>query len=143
MNDLGKVAIVTGAGTGIGRQTSLALLREGYSVVLAGRRVEPLQATVDQAGPAGTRALGVTTAVTDPGPVRALFAKTKQAFGRLDLLFNNAGTGAPPVLLEDLTYEQWKTVVDVNLTGAFLCTQEAFRIMKTQKPRGGRTSDKG
>jgi len=143
MNDLGKVAIVTGAGTGIGRQTSLALLREGYSVVLAGRRVEPLQATVDQAGPAGTRALTVPTDVTDPASVRALFAKTKQAFGRLDLLFNNAGTGAPPVLLEDLTYEQWKTVVDVNLTGAFLCTQEAFRIMKSQKPRGGRIINNG
>jgi len=143
MNGLGKVAIVTGAGTGIGKQTSLALLREGYSVVLAGRRVEPLQATVDQAGPAGTRALAVPTDVTDPASVRALFAKTKEAFGRLDLLFNNAGTGAPPVLLEDLTCEQWKTVVDVNLTGAFLCTQEAFRIMKSQKPRGGRIINNG
>src|SRR3990170_2263929 len=143
MNDLGKVAIVTGAGTGIGKQTSLALLREGYAVVLAGRRVEPLQATVDRAGPAGTRALAVPTDVTDPASVRALFAKTKEAFGRLDLLFNNAGTGAPPVLLEDLTCEQWKTVVDVNLTGAFLCTQEAFRIMKSQKPRGGRIINNG
>src|SRR4030066_899265 len=143
MNGLGKVAIVPGAGTGIGKQTSLALLREGYSVVLAGRRGEPLQATVDQAGPAGTRALAVPTDVTDPASVRALFAKTKEAFGRLDLLFNNAGTGAPPVLLEDLTCEQWKTVVDVNLTGAFLCTQEAFRIMKSQKPRGGRIINNG
>ena len=143
MSNLEKVAIVTGAGTGIGKQTSLALLREGYSVVLAGRRVEPLQATVDQAGPAGTRALAVPTDVTDPASVRALFAKTKEAFGRLDLLFNNAGTGAPPVLLEDLTCEQWKTVVDVNLTGAFLCTQEAFRIMKSQKPRGGRIINNG
>src|SRR3990170_1514882 len=143
MNGPGKVAIVTGAGTGIGKQTSLALLREGYSVVLAGRRVEQLQATVDQAGPAGTRALAVPTDVTDPASVRALFAKTKEAFGRLDLLFNNAGTGAPPVLLEDLTCEQWKTVVDVNLTGAFLCTQEAFRIMKSQKPRGGRIINNG
>jgi NAD(P)-dependent dehydrogenase (short-subunit alcohol dehydrogenase family) len=143
VSNLEKVAIVTGAGTGIGKQTSLALLREGYSVVLAGRRVEPLQATVDQAGPAGTRALAVPTDVTDPASVRALFAKTKEAFGRLDLLFNNAGTGAPPVLLEDLTCEQWKTVVDVNLTGAFLCTQEAFRIMKSQKPRGGRIINNG
>src|SRR3972149_1223665 len=143
VSNLEKVAIVTGAGTGIGKQTSLALLREGYSVVLAGRRVEPLQATVDQAGPAGPRALAVPTDVTDPASGRALFAKTKEAFGRLDLLFNNAGTGAPPVLLEDLTCEQWKTVVDVNLTGAFLCTQEAFRIMKSQKPRGGRIINNG
>src|SRR4030067_692336 len=102
MNGLGKVAIVTGAGTGIGKQTSLALLREGYSVVLAGRRVEPLQATVDQAGAAGTRALAVPTDVTDPASVRALFAKTKEAFGRLDLLFNNAGTGSAPILPEKL-----------------------------------------
>jgi NAD(P)-dependent dehydrogenase (short-subunit alcohol dehydrogenase family) len=143
VNDHGKVAIVTGAGTGIGKQTSLALLREGYTVVLAGRRMEQLQATVDQAGPAATRALAVPTDVTDPASVRALFAKTKEGFGRLDLLFNNAGTGSPPVLLEDLTYEQWKTVVDVNLTGAFLCTQEAFRIMKSQSPRGGRIINNG
>jgi NAD(P)-dependent dehydrogenase (short-subunit alcohol dehydrogenase family) len=139
----GKVAIVTGAGTGIGRQTALALLREGYAVSLAGRRMERLQETVDQAGAAGARALAVPADVTDPASVRALFAKTKEAFGRLDLLFNNAGTGAPPVHLEDLSLEQWKTVVEVNLTGVFLCTQEAFRIMKSQRPMGGRIINNG
>jgi NAD(P)-dependent dehydrogenase (short-subunit alcohol dehydrogenase family) len=138
-----KVAIVTGAGTGIGKQTTLALLREGYAVALAGRRAEPLVATVAQAGPAGARAIAVPTDVTDPASVRALFARTREAFGRLDLLFNNAGTGAPPVLLEDLSCEQWKTVVDVNLTGVFLCTQEAFRIMKSQRPMGGRIINNG
>jgi NAD(P)-dependent dehydrogenase (short-subunit alcohol dehydrogenase family) len=140
---MGKVAIVTGAGSGIGRQVSLALLREGYAVSLAGRRVEKLQETADRAGPAGARALAVPTDVADPASVRALFAKTRVAFGRLDLLFNNAGTGSPPILLEDLSYEQWKTVVDANLTGAFLCTQEAFRIMKSQNPRGGRIINNG
>ncbi|MDH3237121.1 MAG: SDR family oxidoreductase [Deltaproteobacteria bacterium] len=143
MNDLGKVAIVTGAGTGIGRQTALALLRVGYAVALAGRREKELQATIDRAGPAGARALAVPTDVTDPASVRALFAKTTETFGRLDLLFNNAGTGSPPILLEDLSYAQWKIVVDTNLTGAFLCTQEAFRIMKSQKPRGGRIINNG
>jgi NAD(P)-dependent dehydrogenase (short-subunit alcohol dehydrogenase family) len=139
----GNVAIVTGAGTGIGRQVALALLREGYAVSLAGRRMERLQETVDQAGAAGARALAVTADVTDPASVRALFARTTEAFGRLDLLFNNAGTGAPPVLLEDLSLEQWKTVVDVNLTGVFLCTREAFRIMKNQSPMGGRIINNG
>jgi len=139
----GKVAIVTGAGTGIGRQTALALLREGYAVSLAGRRVERLQETIDQAGAAGPRALAVAADVSDPASVRALFAKTTDAFGRLDLLFNNAGTGAPPVPLEDLSHEQWKAVVDVNLTGVFLCTQEAFRIMKSQRPMGGRIINNG
>ena len=143
MKNPGKVAIVTGAGTGIGRQTALALLREGYAVSLAGRRMERLQETVDQAGAAGARALAVPADVTDPASVRALFAKTREAFGRLDLLFNNAGTGAPPVHLEDLSLEQWKTVVDVNLTGVFLCTQEAFRIMKSQRPMGGRIINNG
>jgi NAD(P)-dependent dehydrogenase (short-subunit alcohol dehydrogenase family) len=143
VNNLEKVAIVTGAGTGIGRQTALALLREGYAVALAGRRVEQLQGTVDRAGPTGVRALAIPTDVTDPASVRALFAKITETFGRLDLLFNNAGTGSPPILLEDLTYEQWKSVVDTNLTGAFLCTQEAFRIMKSQKPRGGRIINNG
>jgi NAD(P)-dependent dehydrogenase (short-subunit alcohol dehydrogenase family) len=138
-----KVAIVTGAGTGIGRQVALALLREGYAVSLAGRRMERLQETVDQAGAAGARALAVPTDVSDPASVRALFDKTREAFGRLDLLFNNAGTGAPPVLLEDLSLEQWKTVVDVNLTGVFLCTREAFRIMKSQSPMGGRIINNG
>jgi NAD(P)-dependent dehydrogenase (short-subunit alcohol dehydrogenase family) len=143
MSSLVKVAIVTGAGSGIGKQTALALLQEGYSVALAGRRVEPLEATARDAGQAGSRALVVPTDVTDPASVRALFAKTKETFGRLDVLFNNAGTGAPPVLLEDLTYEQWKSVVDTNLTGAFLCTQEAFKIMKSQQPRGGRIINNG
>lgn len=143
MSVLRKVAIVTGAGTGIGKAVALALLREGYSVVLAGRRLEPLEMTIKEAGPLGSQALVVPTDVSDPASVRALFAKTKETFGRLDLLFNNAGVGAPPILLEDLTYEQWKTVVDINLTGAFLCTQEAFKIMKSQTPRGGRIINNG
>ncbi len=143
MSEQEKVAIITGAGTGIGNRTALALLDEGYSVVLAGRRVEPLEATLAESGPAAFRALGVPTDVGDPAAVKALFAKTKEMFGRLDLLFNNAGTSAPSVPLEDLTYEQWKSVVDVNLTGAFLCTQEAFRIMKSQDPMGGRIINNG
>jgi len=143
MSVLRKVAIVTGAGTGIGKSAALALLGEGYSVVLAGRRVEPLQMTVKEAGPFGPQALVVPTDVSEPASVRALFTKTKEIFGRLDLLFNNAGTGAPPVPLEDLTYEQWKSVVDVNLTGAFLCTQEAFKLMMNQTPRGGRIINNG
>jgi len=138
-----KVAIVTGAGTGIGRQAALALLREGYAVSLAGRRMEKLQETVDQAGADRARALAVPTDVSDPASVRALFERTRGAFGRLDLLFNNAGMGAPPVLLEDLSHEQWKAVVEVNLTGVFLCTQEAFRIMKSQRPMGGRIINNG
>ena len=143
MKSPGKVAIVTGAGTGIGRETALALLREGYAVSLAGRRMERLQETVAQAGADGARALAVPADVSDPASVRALFARTTETFGRLDLLFNNAGTGAPPVLLEDLSHEQWKAVVEVNLTGAFLCTQEAFRIMKRQRPMGGRIINNG
>src|SRR4030043_1880372 len=138
-----KVAIVTGAGTGIGKCAALALLREGYYVALAGRRTEPLEMTVKEAGPFGSQALVVPTDVSDPASVRALFTKIKEMFGRLDLLFNNAGTGAPPILLEDLTYEQWKSVIDVNLTGAFLCTQEAFKLMKSQIPRGGRIINNG
>jgi NAD(P)-dependent dehydrogenase (short-subunit alcohol dehydrogenase family) len=137
------VAIVTGAGTGIGRETALALLREGYAVSLAGRRMERLQETVALAGADGARALAVPADVSDPASVRALFARTTETFGRLDLLFNNAGTGAPPVLLEELSHEQWKAVVEVNLTGAFLCTQEAFRIMKRQRPMGGRIINNG
>jgi NAD(P)-dependent dehydrogenase (short-subunit alcohol dehydrogenase family) len=143
MNSAGKVAIVTGAGTGIGKQAALALLNEGYSVALAGRRKELLEATVLESKTSGPRALIVSTDVSDPASVKALFAKTKEAFGRLDLLFNNAGIGAPGIPLEDLTYEQWKAVVDINLTGAFLCTQEAFRIMKSQEPRGGRIINNG
>ena len=138
-----RVAVVTGAGTGIGKHSALALLEEGYAVVLAGRRKEPLEETAAEAKSAASRALVVPTDVGDPAAVRALFARTMEAFARLDLLFNNAGIGAPPAPLEDLTYEQWKAVVDVNLTGAFLCTQEAFRIMKTQQPRGGRIINNG
>jgi NAD(P)-dependent dehydrogenase (short-subunit alcohol dehydrogenase family) len=139
----GKIALVTGAGSGIGRATALALLNEGYSVVLVGRRAEALEQTVAQAGVAGVRALAVPADVSDQVSVRALFEKTKETFGRLDLLFNNAGTGTPPVPLEDLTIEQWRRVVDVNLTGAFLCTQAAFRLMKDQKPMGGRIINNG
>jgi NAD(P)-dependent dehydrogenase (short-subunit alcohol dehydrogenase family) len=141
MNGANKVALVTGAGTGVGKAASLALARKGYAVVLAGRRREPLEATAAEIGEG--RALAVATDVGDPASVRALFAKAKEAFGRLDVLFNNAGTGAPGIPLEDLTYEQWKTVVDANLTGAFLCTQEAFKIMKAQEPRGGRIINNG
>ena len=138
-----KVAIVTGAGSNIGQRTVLALLGEGYSVTLAGRRAEALEDTAAQAGEARSRTLLVPTDVTDPASIKALFAKTKETFGRLDLLFNNAGVGAPSVPLEDLTYEQWTTVVDTNLTGSFLCTQEAFKIMKDQDPRGGRIINNG
>jgi NAD(P)-dependent dehydrogenase (short-subunit alcohol dehydrogenase family) len=137
-----KVAIVTGAGSGIGRATALALLREGYAVALAGRRTVALHETNAQATGQG-EALVVPTDVSNPSAVRALFAKVKEKFGRLDLLFNNAGAGAPPVPLEDLTFEQWRQVVDVNLTGAFLCLQEAFRLMKSQSPRGGRIINNG
>jgi NAD(P)-dependent dehydrogenase (short-subunit alcohol dehydrogenase family) len=138
-----KVAIVTGAGTGIGKSAALALLQEGYAVTLAGRRPEPLEMTAKAAGAASARALVVPTNVGDPASVRALFARTREAFGRLDVLFNNAGGGAPPIPLEDLTYEQWQAVLDANLTGAFLCTQEAFKIMKSQTPMGGRIINNG
>jgi NAD(P)-dependent dehydrogenase (short-subunit alcohol dehydrogenase family) len=138
-----KVALVTGAGSGIGRAAALALLQAQYQVVLAGRRPDALQETIAQAGPAGANALAVPTDAGNPQSVKALFAATQKAFGRLDLLFNNAGTGSPPVPLEELSYEQWKAVVDVNLTGAFLCTQEAFRMMKNQTPRGGRIINNG
>jgi NAD(P)-dependent dehydrogenase (short-subunit alcohol dehydrogenase family) len=140
MTSTGKVAVVTGAGSGIGRATALALLREGYAVALAGRRREALDQT---AAAAPGRALVVPTDVADPAAVRALFDATVSAFGRVDLLFNNAGTGAPPVPLEDLTVEQWRGVVDACLTGAFLCTREAFRVMKAQTPRGGRIINNG
>jgi NAD(P)-dependent dehydrogenase (short-subunit alcohol dehydrogenase family) len=143
MTSASKVALVTGAGTGIGKHSTLALLRAGYSVVLAGRRPEPLQETIAEAGADGERALAVPTDVGNPEAVRALFAKTMERFGRLDVLFNNAGMGAPGIPLEDLTFEQWQAVVAVNLTGAFLCTQEAFKIMKNQTPRGGRIINNG
>jgi NAD(P)-dependent dehydrogenase (short-subunit alcohol dehydrogenase family) len=138
-----KVAIVTGAGSGIGRASALALLREGYAVALAGRRPEALDAVATDAGPDASRVITVPTDVGDPAAVAALFAKTKAAFGRLDLLFNNAGSGAPAVPLEDLRYEKWLSVVNVNLNGAFLCTQEAFRLMKAQDPMGGRIINNG
>ena len=138
-----KIAIVTGAGSGIGRATALALLAAGYRVVLAGRRAEALQATVVAAGDLGACALAVPTDVTDPVAVRALFDTTAAQFGRLDLLFNNAGTGAPAVPMDELSFAQWKAVVDINLTGVFLCTQQAFRLMKAQSPRGGRIINNG
>ena len=143
MTDSTKVAVVTGAGSGIGKACSLALLDAGYSLVLAGRRREALDSTVAEAGDAADRLLVVPTDVGDASQVERLFAETKAAFGRLDLLFNNAGTGAPAVLLEELTAEQWQTVVDVNLTGSFLCTREAFKIMKDQEPQGGRIINNG
>jgi NAD(P)-dependent dehydrogenase (short-subunit alcohol dehydrogenase family) len=137
-----KIALVTGAGTGLGRGVALALAGEGYNVVLAGRRIELLQQVAAE-GPANVELLPVAADVSDPASVDALFAKVKQHFGRLDLLFNNAGVNAPGIPLEDLTYEQWKTVVDINLTGVFLCTQGAFRMMKDQDPRGGRIINNG
>ena len=143
MGSLTKVGVVTGGGTGIGRAVALALAGEGYSVVVAGRRREPLDATAAEGSKLGARVHGVPTDVGDPQSVKALFAKTTEMFGRLDLLFNNAGSGAPPVPLEDLTYEQWSSVVDANLTGAFLCTQEAIKVMKSQQPRGGRIVNNG
>ena len=136
-----NVAIVTGAGSGIGRAVSLALLKTGWNVALAGRRTEPLEATAAMA--AAGEALCVPTDVADPDSVDALFAATVARFGRLDLLFNNAGTGAPPGPLEDHSIEHWRRVVDVNLTGAFLCTRAAFRQMKAQDPRGGRIINNG
>jgi NAD(P)-dependent dehydrogenase (short-subunit alcohol dehydrogenase family) len=138
-----KVALVTGAGSGVGKAAALALLKEGYAVTLAGRRKDALEATAQEGRASGQPTLIVPTDVGDPAAVRALFAQAKERFGRLDLLFNNAGSGAPPVPLEDLTYEQWMAVVNANLTGVFLCTQEAFKIMKDQTPRGGRIINNG
>jgi NAD(P)-dependent dehydrogenase (short-subunit alcohol dehydrogenase family) len=137
-----RTAIVTGAGSGIGRCVALALLGEGYAVVLAGRRRQPLEDTAQEA-PRRSEAIVVPTDVADPESVKALFRTTREKLGRLDLLFNNAGLASPRAPLEDVTLEQWKAVVDVNLTGAFLCTQEAFRLMKAQQPRGGRIINNG
>lgn len=137
-----KVAIVTGAGTGIGKAAALALLQDGYRVALAGRRIAPLEQVIAESG-AGARALAVSTDVANPASVQALFDAAITAFGRVDVLFNNAGVGAPPVPLEDLTLAQWQSVVDINLTGMFLCIQAAFRTMKAQSPRGGRIINNG
>lgn len=138
-----KIAIVTGAGSGIGKATALTFLKDGYRVALAGRRADALEATIKESGVPAGQALAVSTDVSDPKSVQALFAATKKKFGRLDVLFNNAGVNAPGVPLEELTFEQWKNVVDINLTGMFLCIQEAFRIMKDQNPRGGRIINNG
>jgi NAD(P)-dependent dehydrogenase (short-subunit alcohol dehydrogenase family) len=141
MNSSSKIALVTGAGTGIGKAVSLALCRAGYAVVLAGRRRELLEAAAAEAALSPT--LVVPTDVSDPASVKALFARTEEKFGRLDLLFNNAGIGAPAVSIDELPYEKWKAVVDINLTGVFLCTQAAFRLMRSQTPRGGRIINNG
>jgi NAD(P)-dependent dehydrogenase (short-subunit alcohol dehydrogenase family) len=135
--------VVTGAGRGIGKAVSIGLLKAGYAVVLAGRRAEALDQTIQDAGDDGSHAVGVSCDVSDPESVRALFARTKQAFGRLDVLFNNAGINVPGVSLEELTVQQWQSVVDTNLTGVFLCTQQAFALMKDQTPRGGRIINNG
>ncbi len=134
---------MTGAGTGIGKAVAIALVKEGYAVALAGRRAAPLEQTAAESDPHGSRTLVVPSDVRDPESVRALFEKTKEAFGRLDLLFNNAGINVPGVPLDELSLEQWQSVVDINLTGAFLCTQQAFRLMKSQSPRGGRIVNNG
>ena len=139
---MGKVAVVTGAGTGIGKYTTLALLAADYSVVLAGRRAEKLDEVIAESG-TPDRAIAQPTDVADPESVAALFERTTEAFGRLDLLFNNAGTGAPGVPMDELPFEQWKRVVDINLTGSFLCTQHAMRVMKSQDPKGGRIINNG
>jgi NAD(P)-dependent dehydrogenase (short-subunit alcohol dehydrogenase family) len=138
-----KVAVVTGAGTGIGKAVALALMREGYAVALAGRRADKLDETAGAGRQTAGQSLVVPTDVSDPASVKGLFAKTREAFGRCDVLFNNAGIGAPATPIEDLPYETWKKVVDINLTGMFLCTQEAIRLMKAQNPRGGRIINNG
>lgn len=143
MNVTDRIAVVTGAGTGIGKRTALLLWEAGYSVVLAGRRLELLEQTVREAGVSNARSLVMSVDVSDPEAVSTLFAATEDRFGRLDVLFNNAGVGAPAVPLEELSYQQWRSVLDSCVTGAFLCTQHAFRIMKRQNPRGGRIINNG
>src|SRR5271169_4629108 len=138
-----KIALVTGAGSGIGRAASLALQGAGYSVVLAGRRAAELEKTAALATSSGGGMLAVPTDVSQPDSVHNLFAKTREAFGRLDVLFNNAGTNVPAIPMEDLTFEQWSSVVSINLTGSFLCAQEAMRLMKSQQPQGGRIINNG
>lgn len=140
---MAKIALITGAGSGIGKSSALALARVGFDVVLAGRRPDPLNEVAAEIEKIGQQALAVPTDVADPASIVTLFEKTKERFARLDLLFNNAGTGTPPVPLEDLTVEQWKMVVDINLSGSFLCTQQAFKIMKAQSPMGGRIINNG
>jgi NAD(P)-dependent dehydrogenase (short-subunit alcohol dehydrogenase family) len=140
---MAKVALITGAGSGIGKASALALAKDGHDVALAGRRKEPLDAVAEQVRGLGRKALAVPTDVADPDSVRALFAKTKETFGRLDVLFNNAGVGAPAIPLEDLPFEKWQAVIDTILTGSFLCTQEAIKIMKAQQPMGGRIINNG
>lgn len=143
MNSKQKIALVTGAGTGIGQAVSIALLRAGYSVTLTGRRIEPLEETATLSGVDASRTLCISCDVGDPEQVKKLFAQTAQVFGQLDMLFNNAGRATPAMPLEDLSYEQWKSVVDTNLTGAFLCAQQAIKIMKSQSPKGGRIINNG
>lgn len=138
-----KISIVTGAGTGVGKSASLALADEGWTIVLAGRRKDPIEAVANEIKSRGGNASAIVTDTSDTKSVKGLFEETKRAFGRLDLLFNNAGTNAPGVSLEDLSFEQWTNVVNVNLTGVFLCTQEAFRLMKAQTPMGGRIINNG
>jgi len=143
MGSTGRIALVTGAGTGIGKASALALMGEGYDVVLTGRRKEPLDAVAEEGRAAGVRTLVVPGDVADPAAVATLFARTRDTFGRLDLLFNNAGVNAPGIPLEDLAFEQWKAVLDTIVTGSFLCTQEAFKLMKSQQPMGGRIINNG
>jgi len=143
MTTNGKVAIVTGAGTGIGKASAVTLLKNGYRVAFAGRRIEPLQQAIAEAGMPADQSLAVSTDVGNPDSVNALFEKVQATWGRLDVVFNNAGVSAPGIPMEDLTFEQWKNVVDINLTGPFLCTQAAIRIMKAQTPMGGRIINNG
>jgi NAD(P)-dependent dehydrogenase (short-subunit alcohol dehydrogenase family) len=143
MSDNQKIALVTGAGSGIGRATALAMRDAGYTVVLAGRRAAQLEETAALAGDGASAMHPIPADVSQPDSVKALFAAIREKFGRLDVLFNNAGANAPGIAIEDLTYEQWSTVVGVNITGAFLCAQEAIRLMKSQQPRGGRIINNG